>query len=153
MATRGAKPKSTRAKELAGSRRPVNSNEPQPEVSLPDCPDHLPEMAQQEWDRVAPQLFDSGIMTALERAALTGYCESWAMYVEASVELQDNGAIARGQNGQPYQSPYVNVMSMALKQLKDWMVELGMTPSSRSRVTSVKPPEPGGKARFFKIVG
>jgi len=55
---RGRRPKPTRLKVLIGNpgKRPLNSNEPHPEVALPDCPPELGPVARQEWERMTAQL-------------------------------------------------------------------------------------------------
>jgi len=158
MATRGRKPKPTAAKVAAGNpgRRPLNENEPQAEPALMDPPEHLSAEAKAEWQRVAPLLYRSRIATELDRAMLAGYCEAWGNYVMASQQVQQYGAVLLSKNTQtPFQSPYLNVMSMALKQMHTFAVEMGMTPSSRSRVQAAGGSETktDGKGRFFKVVG
>jgi P27 family predicted phage terminase small subunit len=50
-----------------------------------------------------------------------------------------------------YQNPFLAVANRAMKQMRDFLTEFGMTPSSRSRVSSGLPPVRGEKAeRFFR---
>ena len=49
--------------------------------------------------------------------------------------MQKYGPILISQkSGTPFQSPYLNAMTTAMKQMREFAVEFGMTPSSRSRV-------------------
>jgi phage terminase small subunit len=75
------RPKPTRLKLLTGNpgKRPLNNNEPHPEVAIPDCPLELGPVAKQEWDRMAAQLGPLRMITQLDRAALASYCAAYAL--------------------------------------------------------------------------
>jgi P27 family predicted phage terminase small subunit len=139
----GRRPKPTLIKILSGNPggRPLNECEPQP-TGLPSCPKHLPKEAKKEWRRVAKELKSCGLLTAVDRAALTGYCESWARYVDASENLQKFGSVVKSPNGYPILNPYVSICNAAMKEMRAFLTEFGMTPASRSKI-SVKQ---GGKA-------
>lgn len=49
-----------------------------PLSALPRCPDHLNDVARKEWRRLATPLFDAGILTLADRAALAAYCVAYA---------------------------------------------------------------------------
>ncbi len=76
MARRGPAPKPTRMKVLAGNpgKRPLNRREPQPKPGLPRCPAQLSEEAKREWKRISKELDRLGLLTVLDRAALSAYC-------------------------------------------------------------------------------
>lgn len=123
-----------------------------------EMPRHLAGEAKTEWERVIGELRRLGLATSLDRAALAGYCQSWARWVEAERQIRRYGAIIKSPSGFPMQSPYLGVANMALKQMREFLVEFGMTPAARTRVESEEVPAPplsvvpGGKspARFFK---
>jgi len=140
---RGRKPKPTAQRRLAGNpgHRPLNADEPKFAAEIPECPKHLDKLAREEWQRVCETLFRSRVITQVDRAALAGYCSAWSIYVQADRELQRAGLLSIGERGVAYQSPHLNVLSMALKQMRGFAVELGMTPSARSRVKTVEPPK------------
>jgi len=75
---RGRRPKPTRLKVLTGNpgKRPMNTNEPKPEPTVPECPNELGPVARAEWDRLAAELGKLKILTALDRAALAAYCRA-----------------------------------------------------------------------------
>ena len=54
---RGRKPKPTDQKRLEGNpgKRQLNDQEPEPEVAIPDCPEHLDPEARAEWQRVTQE--------------------------------------------------------------------------------------------------
>jgi len=162
MATRGRKPKPSALQKLQGNpgRRALNDQEPQIEPSPIEPPDFLNEEARAEWARVCPLLFQARMITDLDRAIFASYCEAWATYVRACKDVAKFGTVlVSAKTKQAYQGPWVNVRSMADKQMRACAVELGLTPSSRTRIQVAR--ETGqdetGKGRFFakglKVVG
>lgn len=146
MPRKGGKPKPTRLKKLEGNpgKRPLNEFEPTPKQELLECPSHLTGEAKAEWKRMAPKLYRLGLLSEIDGAAFAAYCQSYALWVEASIKLKDGSYIVLV-NGYPQQNPYLSVMNKAIKEMKAFMTEFGMTPSSRSRISAVPPP-PSSKA-------
>ena len=138
MATPGTKPKPTRLKVLAGNpgKRPLNDREPQPPryKRLPSPPEHLGEAAVGEWKRVGRLLNRIGVLTRVDMAALEGYCVAYGRWVEAELKVKELGAIVTTSNKNLIQNPYLAVANRAMKEMRTWMAEFGITPSSRSRV-------------------
>jgi len=135
-------PVPTALKKLRGNpgRRPLPKNEPEPEIVAPSCPKHLVGEARKEWRRMSKQLVELGLLSKIDRAALAGYCTVWGRHVEAEVELRKAGLIVKEPtSGYPIQNPYLAIANTALKQMRAFSVEFGLTPSSRSRVTVSKP--------------
>jgi len=139
---RGRKPKPTAVKVLEGNpgKRALNGHEPIPRRRLPRCPDHLSETAKREWRRVAGELYDAGLLTGVDRAALAAYSQAWGRWVEAEEKLTKTGAVIKTSNGNPIQNPYLAIANRAVEQMYKFAVEFGMTPSSRSRI-HVEPPD------------
>ncbi len=184
MAIRGRKPKSKAQRELEGNpgRKPINENEPKVEPAEVEPPDTLGPDAKEEWDRILPLLFAARIMTKLDRALLTAYCEAWGGYLKACREVARVGDVipshvtcpackakdpectrCKGRGwvaGNLYQSPHTNVRAMYYKQMTACAAELGMSPISRTRI-HVTPDSASGKAtgadQYFepglKVVG
>ena len=137
MAARGPKPKPTATKRREGNpgRRPLNTREPKLEPRVPSCPRHLDAVAKAEWKRVAGILFKKGVITLVDRGVLTAYCRAWSLAVEADKKIQKFGTVMVSEKtGAFYQSPYLNQLTAAQKDLVRYAAELGMTPSSRTRV-------------------
>ena len=158
MGKRGPKPIPTALKKLAGNpgKRALPENEPQYEVEIPDCPEHLDEVAKAEWERMAKAMHAAGVLTKADRAVMAAYCESWSLYVRASVDVQTYGTVlVSPKSGLPFASPHLNVMTTAMKQLRAYAVELGLSPSSRAGVTAVgvDTSTSADKTRFLKLVG
>jgi len=149
MAKPGSKPLPTKIKMLRGGRktyhRAMPKNEPKPRKykRRPAIPSEIKDnkLARNEWVRVAGDLGEAGLFTIIDRAALMGYCVCYATWVDATRQIQKHGVLVKAQNGFPMQSPYLSIANKAQGEMRKWLVEFGMTPSSRSRVTADKPQE------------
>ena len=85
------------------------------------------------------ELVSLGLMTKIDRAALAAYCQAWARWIQAEEEIRKSSCIVKSPSGYPIQNPWLAVANTALKQMRAFLTEFGMTPSSRSRVTVSKP--------------
>ncbi len=65
---------------------------------------------------------------------MAGYAAAWQRWVEAEQQLMLLGPVVKSPSGYPMQNPYLSIANTALKQIRDFSTELGMTPSSRSRI-------------------
>ena len=143
MAKRGRKPKSTALKRLQGNpgKRPLNEHEPQPDASMPAPPEHLNSVAIAEWGRMAGELNRIGLLTQVDRAAFAAYCAAYSTWVHAELQMarlaEDGGNpfLITTEKGNQIQNPIVGVRNKALDLMHKFMVEFGLTPSSRTRVT------------------
>jgi P27 family predicted phage terminase small subunit len=130
-------------KRLQGTARPdrVNANEPQPDPAIPTRPGWFLPEAKREWNRVVPGLSKLGLLTALDRGAIAGGCQWWAMFVDAVKDIEENGTTFMTDTG--YQGPRPSV-ALALKSWQQYLAfaaRFGLTPSDRSRL-SVPAPKP-----------
>lgn len=99
---------------------------------------------------MAQQLFDLDLLTDVDRAALAAYCQCWARWVEAEKKIRKEGMVTYTESGYPILSPWWTVSQASLKQMRAFLVEFGMSPSSRSRV-KVKTKEPEDEyAQFLR---
>jgi len=132
----GRRPLPTRLNQVRGrpGKRPLNENEPQPEVVLPEPPEHLSDEAKREWERAGALLLDLGVVSELDRGAFAGYCQAWGRWVEAEEALRRYGVVVKSPNDYPMQSPFLAIANKALDQMRAFLIEFGMTPSSRTRV-------------------
>jgi P27 family predicted phage terminase small subunit len=150
---RGRKPTPSELRRLRGNpgRRPMK-NEAQPPISerVPRPPVHLFGSARKEWFKIAPLLHEVGLLTNLDTRALEGYCMNYGRWVEAEEEIRRTGTVIRSKNGQPTISPYVRIANDSYQAWTKALIEFGMTPSSRSRVTISKPEEPDAFQLFLE---
>lgn len=114
----------------------VAKNEPKPKVRVPKAPKHFSELALEEWDRIVNELAELGLMTNLDRAALVAYCEFWEAYVIAAEKLKKGGMVRTSSNGNTYENPYFSIKKRAAEMMHKFLIEFGMTPASRTRISA-----------------
>jgi P27 family predicted phage terminase small subunit len=159
MAIRGKRPDPTYLKLVKSARKSrLNKAEAQPPRDLPEAPDHLTGEASAEWDRCCDALYKSGLLTSIDRAILVCYVDAWArldraeriLRAEALKDPISGGLTVVTKTGRVIQHPVVGVARRAAHDVARFATELGMTPSARSRVTVVPPPDPDDPAaRYF----
>jgi P27 family predicted phage terminase small subunit len=137
---RGRKPKPSRLKQLAGNpgKRPLPKAEARLRVAIPPMPSHLLGEARREWKRISQLLFDAGLVTQVDRGALAAYCQSWARWVKAEREIKKKSEVVYGIHGTLKTNPWVGVSRGALEEMRKFLLEFGLTPSSRSRVRAAE---------------
>jgi P27 family predicted phage terminase small subunit len=138
---RGRKPKPTRLKILQGNpgRRPLNGSEPRPDCVVPRCPPHLKDEARKEWGRITADLRQLNLIARIDRPALAAYCMAWSRWIGAEKNIAQYGEVLISrETGIIYPSPYLAIANKAMEQMRRFLTEFGMTPSSRSRL-SVSP--------------
>ena len=163
----GRKPVPAALRLIMGGKGTRNPSEPMPEPELPEPPPHLSAVAVAEWHRVAPQLYGLRVLTSLDRACLAGYCTQWATYVEAQEQLRKFGLVVKTPiktitrrkrdgaeliertGGYIQQSPFLSVSNRASDLMLKFAVELGMSPSSRRRVSVAPPDTPPDPSRKY----
>lgn len=155
MAPRGRKPKPTHLKLVTGNpgKRALNKGEPTPRLDLPMPPPHLSDEAKVEWGRVSQELYDCGLLSTVDRAALAAYCQAYARWVTAEKAITKmaesdaltSGLLIRTSNGNAIQNPLVGTANKAMKDMVYYAAEFGMTPSARSRIEAAPPPKDNKK--------
>lgn len=160
----GPKPKPTAIKIIEGNpgKRPLPENELKPKNDMPACPSFVKGAARREWQRLAPEIFQLGLLTRLDRAALSAYCVAWGQLEEVEQELsrikrmnrdihklrkknpnlpkpETNGMVSITSNGNAVMEPLLSVRKQAMEQMHKFLIEFGMTPASRTRISG----EPG----------
>lgn len=138
---RGRKPKPAQLRVIEGRSddgRGTAYNRPRP----PTCPAHLSPTAKAEWKRLACGLFDRGILTEGDRAALAAYCQAYGRWVEAERKLAETPTLIKLPSGYIQQSPWLSIANKQLELLAKYASELGLSPVSRSRVTIKRPVGP-----------
>jgi P27 family predicted phage terminase small subunit len=102
---------------------------------MPDCPEYLDDTARGEWQRTGAVLREMGLLSLADRTALAAYCMVYSRWVQAEAAVKKYGAIVKSpEKGFPMKSPYLTVADQAMESMRKFMVEFGLTPSSRSRI-------------------
>lgn len=116
---------------------------PKPRSGAPSPPNWLKSEALAEWGRVVPELESIGLLSVVDRAALTAYVTSWATFAECAKDIDDRGVMVEGRDGNLVKNPSVAMQRDALAQIKTWCAEFGLSPGSRARMQL---PSDGGGA-------
>ena len=146
----GRKAKPEAVKELAGTARPdrvgPDAVTVEPFEKAPKCPPHLKGVAKYMWQRTAAELTTMRVLTQVALRGLEIYCSLYPRWRKAEDYLAKNGY----HTSMMVASPYVKISLDCSVQMKSWMNEFGITPSSRSRVKVEKkvPETPGGRDWF-----
>ncbi|MDB5507108.1 MAG: Terminase [Devosia sp.] len=131
---RGRKPKPNTLHVIDGGIGRTVSGKPRP----PTCPSHLNPSAKVEWRRLAPSLFQRGIIGEADRASLAAYCQAYGRWVEAERKLAETPLLIKLPSGYIQQSPWLTIANKQLEIMAKFMSELGLSPVSRTRV-AIKP--------------
>ena len=156
----GTKPKPTNLKLVTGNpgKRALNCKEAKTTAAIPAPPAHLTSDAVEEWNRVATELYNLGILSEIDRAALAAYAMAYGRWVQAERAIAKmaekdqltGGLMIKTSNGNAVQNPLVGTANKAAADMMRYAAEFGMTPSARSRISAEPPQESGDPAdRFF----
>lgn len=147
---RGRKPKPTVQKRLEGNpgKRALPKHEPimpeaAPSFDVPPAELTGDVVASDEWRRLAPVLRKSKTVTDADRGSLIALCQQWSRYLEANRSVATAGMVVRSPSGYPMPNPYIAIANKSLGNCVKLWAELGLTPSSRSRVSTVQEPGAG----------
>lgn len=136
---KGRPPKPTRLKLLQGARVRGRKAEPKPVIGVPVMPDHLTDYAAAEWHRQIPLLTQMRVLTLADIGALEILCMAYAEYREANDELKHGTTYeTTTQAGDVMIRPRPEVMmrSDAFRRYRALLVEFGLTPSARAKVST-----------------
>jgi P27 family predicted phage terminase small subunit len=148
----GPKPHPTWRKDLDGNpgKRARNREEPQlpasAEAWLIVPPQLKSATAIAEWERLAPMLYAARQITDGDRSTLIALCLEWGRYLDALDRA--TSIIVLTPSGFPMPNPYGTAANQALKNCTRLWPELGLTPSSRSRVRVSTPDDADPFAEF-----
>jgi P27 family predicted phage terminase small subunit len=141
---RGRRPKPTQLKLITGITKAsrLNHHEPKPLAEIPDPPNTLTPAARAEWKRVCTELCQLGMLSKLDRAVLAAYCQAYGRWHQADRSIAaaakknptTGGLVLFSPAGGAYQNPMLSISVRASADMVKFAAELGMTPSSRSRI-------------------
>lgn len=81
-------------------------------------------------------------MPAIHPAALAAYCGAYALWADATEQIQKYGAMIKSPTGYPVQSPYISIANRQAEIMMRIASEFGFTPASRSRIATLREEEP-----------
>jgi P27 family predicted phage terminase small subunit len=146
---RGRKPTPTPLKELHGSNKPTNPNEPVPEGALTDapeldCPEHFSDEQRAVWLQ-AIENSPPGMLKRVDAVALECWVVAHVLHRQA-VRAQSRTSLLHrqgGQNSLPVQSPLIGLINKQALIMAKYAAELGFTPVSRPRIMAGAVPATG----------
>ena len=135
---KGRKPIPTHLKLLSGNpgKRAINHAEPKPESKAPPQPPDMDPDEMQAWNYVTGELEKMGILASSDLGFITAYCSHWGTYTRAKRAFQEGGSqdVVTTITGSLKKSPYLQIMESALRNVERTASELGLTPTSRTRI-------------------
>lgn len=154
---RGRKPKPTVLRMLQGNPggRALNNEEPAYGPGAPAKPAFLDDDASEEWDRLTGMLVSARVVTKGDGGILLVASDAYSQLRRCQKFLTEKGSLsydASSVNGGTSYKPYPEVAqrNMARRQYQSALSELGLSPSSRSKVKVLpEPPKANGTARYF----
>lgn len=151
---RGRPPKSTAQKRAAGNpgKRKLNDQEPDFTALLiaPPAPEWLNDYAQVVWDKLAPQLVDSKVLTSTDLHNLECFASAYGRWRMAEADINKNGIVVMGAMGSEVKNPACTVANEAMRQMATYGGALGLDPASRSRLMV---PTAKKKSAFAEFLG
>lgn len=143
----------TALKILKGNpcRRPLPAGEPIPEVTerVPSAPSHIKGSALKEWKYISRKLHRLGLLTEIDVKALALYCQAYGRWADAQAVVNEEGLTVTSPSGYVIQSPHVGIANKAMADCFKYLTSFGMTPSSRTGVTTA---EKGKKSKFTGLI-
>ncbi len=105
--------------------------------AVPPAPEELGDVGREYWERVAGQLVEHGILTALHLDSLRVLCETYEEYRTLADELRDNPSARTftTESGYEGESPKVRMRDRALAAIQKLWSKFGLTPSALSSLT------------------
>jgi P27 family predicted phage terminase small subunit len=127
-------------------RRKISAREPKVPEGDPKPPARLSARARHHWKRLLPLLRTMGVLKVTVGDALAGYCTALVQWELAQAAIQKFGihpAQVDEETGAALlkMNPAVRVQSDALRHIRAFQVEFGLTPASISRITLPKSPD------------
>jgi P27 family predicted phage terminase small subunit len=147
MMVRGRKPLSSAQKEASGAfahnpkRR--NKNEPQVKLGWPKMPTQVAKdaIAKECWQDVCSTLEEMNLLTTADKHLLAAYCMDYAQFCWLWEQCKEGNVTIFNDKGNAAVHPAANQIHKYADRLLKRQSELGLTPSSRSRLHAPKQEE------------
>jgi P27 family predicted phage terminase small subunit len=141
---KGRKPAPTAVKKLRGNpgKRKLNAAEPAFETGIPDPPAHLDDVALMEWTRLTQELEAKQVITNVDMTILATYCQTYSEWVSLTNQAKNETRYLKTEKGYQYKNLIFADIAKLRKELQNYSAELGITPSSRTRVKAMKLAKP-----------
>jgi len=119
-------------------------------------PDWLSDEAKQEFKRIIKEMKDLDVLTNVDTDAVAIYCDAYVSYIECTRIIEKEGMMVThvNQAGESNEVPHplMTKKRQLADQMKSMATELGLTPSSRSKISMPKE-KPKEKTPFDERFG
>lgn len=142
---RGRKKLPTEIKQLKGTLRAdreiKDAMNPTKIIDLPYPPEYLNEDAKKEWYVIIKEYHKLGMISKLDLGILGLYCNEISIYIEMTNKLRDKDRVMVFKNPDgsikyASQVPYQKIANDALAKALKIASEFGLTPSSRTKIST-----------------
>ena len=137
---RGRKPKATAVKEASGAlkKNPQrrNTREPKPVLGAPPMPPtvRVDKIAKEQWTELCNLLAGMNILTTADSGVMAMYCTTYSEWIKAYEHVREHGVSCLTAAGSMTTSPEASNWHKLSDRIIRLFAELGLTPSSRSRI-------------------
>jgi P27 family predicted phage terminase small subunit len=137
---KGRKPQATAIKEASGAfiKDPQRRNKSEPEAKRgwPIAPKHVMSdaIAFECWTNVCTTLDELAILTTADQSLMALYCSTYSQWLWLAETVKDGNCSVTNVQGNVTTSPEAQQVHKYADRLLKMMSELGLTPSSRSRL-------------------
>ncbi len=140
----GRKPKHPDLKLIEGNRghKAIDLNIPRPASLRPPCPrDLLDGAARKKWSYIVRELEEMGILARSDQFVIAAAANAWSRWLRAEEQLRKIATdpdkyteVIKTKSGNWIQNPIVGIANAARDDLVRYSAELGLTPTSRTRI-------------------
>jgi P27 family predicted phage terminase small subunit len=143
---RGRKPLAAEVKKATGAyaKNPQRENKAAPvaDGQPPEMPKWFGRLEKSKWKELVGDLTKNGVISTDTREILIAYCTAYAHWMEARAKVAETGlaiiGVDKEGNTQITRNTYVTEMSKFRDQMNKLLPELGLTPASRQKLSSLK---------------
>ena len=158
---KGRKPTPTHLKLVMGNpgKRKINHDEPKTEYKTPEMPSVLADsIAQEHWSYIVAELESMGTLAHSDMGIITAAALAWNRMVRAEERLREMSEKKGGgyieviptKAGNVIMNPIVRVANTARVEFVKYCAELGLSPTSRTRIKVEKPKQ---ETRLERLMG
>lgn len=109
------------------------------EISLPDPPPHLNEVARELWFKLGKTLVRMRLVTEADFMSLAALCADYSLYLECSQILADEGYYCETSTGYKALHPLVTVRNQSIDRVLKISSQYGLSPASRMKLKTGNP--------------
>lgn len=149
--TRGPKPIPSATKRATGNRghRPIPADEPDIPAADFDAPAMLTPGAKAHWAYYYPMLSVSRVLKPADKMTLAAFCVNADRFERMEVLIASLEVVKAPKTGTPMQNPYLSISQKAQELMMKFGAELGLSPSSRTRLHVETPKTSDFAAKFL----